>query len=58
MDADVTRRLAIESLERVERLTAAGVIAEPERAGRTLLSGTSRPRSRVSVADIVSELRR
>jgi prevent-host-death family protein len=54
----VARLLGISAISTLERLTAEGVIAQPERAQRPTASGRRRPRARRSVAEIVSEQRR
>jgi prevent-host-death family protein len=54
----VARLLGISATTTLERSTAEGVIAQPERAQRPSASGRRRPRARRSVAEIVSEQRR
>lgn len=54
----IARLLGIDTSASIERLTAAGVIARPERAQRPMASGRPRPRPRRSLAEIVSEQRR
>lgn len=53
----VARLLAIGSTAALDRLTTEGVIALPVRTQRPTASGSSRPRSRRSVAALVSEQR-
>jgi prevent-host-death family protein len=54
----VARLLALEATDTLERLTAEGVIARPERSKRPTASGRRRPRARTNMADLVSEQRR
>lgn len=54
----VARLLGVQSTAILDRLTADGVIARPGQAQRPTASGKARPRSRRSVADLVSEQRR
>jgi prevent-host-death family protein len=54
----VARLLGIGTTAVIERLTAEGVIAKPERPQRPVASGRSRPRPRHPVAEIVSDQRR
>jgi len=54
----VARLLGISAAAILERLAAEGVIGMPESAQRPPASGHSRPRSRRSVAKLVSEQRR
>lgn len=42
----------------IERLTREGILSAPERATRPGAQNRKRPRSKVSVADLVSEQRR
>ncbi|MGQ0777564.1 MAG: type II toxin-antitoxin system Phd/YefM family antitoxin [Pseudonocardiales bacterium] len=54
----VARLLGIGTIPALERLTAEGVIARPALAQRPAAAGRLRPRSRRSVADVISEQRR
>ncbi len=54
----VVRLLGIGTVETLERLTAEGVIARPEKANRPTATGRLRPTARQSVADLVGEQRR
>jgi len=54
----VARLLGLDATDTLERLTADGVIARPERAKRPTASGRCRPSSRTNMADLVSEQRR
>ena len=53
----VARLLGIDTATTIERLTADGVIARPQRAVRPVASERVRPRPRRPVADIISEQR-
>jgi prevent-host-death family protein len=53
----VARLLGLDTTTTIERLTADGVIARPQRSVRPVASGRSRPRPRRPVADIISEQR-
>jgi prevent-host-death family protein len=53
----VARLLGLDATTAIERLTADGVIARPQRSVRPVASGRSRPRPRRPVADIISEQR-
>jgi prevent-host-death family protein len=53
----VARLLGLSTTSAIDRLTAEGVIARPERANRPTASGRSRPHPRRPVADLVSEQR-
>jgi prevent-host-death family protein len=54
----VARLLGVGATAALEQLTAEGVIARPVRAQRPVAAARSRPRSRRSVAELVSEQRR
>lgn len=54
----VVRLLGISATATLERLSAEGVIARPERAQRPVASGCPRARARQSVAELVSDQRR
>ncbi len=54
----VARLSAVGSSSLLERLIEEGLVARPQSACRPKASGRSRPSSRRSVADIVSESRR
>jgi prevent-host-death family protein len=54
----VARLLGMSATATLDRLQDEGVIARPERGQRPTASGRQRPRSRGSVADLVSEQRR
>jgi prevent-host-death family protein len=53
----VARLLGLDTATTIERLTAEGVIARPQRAVRPVASGRVRPRPSRPVADIISEQR-
>ena len=53
----IARLLGLDTTSVIERLTAEGVIARPDRANRPVASGRQRPRPRRPVADLVSEQR-
>jgi prevent-host-death family protein len=53
----VARLLGLDTTTAIERLTADGVIARPQRSVRPAAGGRSRPRPRRPVADIISEQR-
>ena len=53
----VARLLGIDTTMTIERLTADGVIARPQRAVRPVASGRRRPRPRRPIADIIGEHR-
>lgn len=53
----VARLTGLASSARLEELVAAGVISRPQKVRRPIASGRSRPRSRRSLSDIVSEQR-
>lgn len=53
----VVRLVALDRATTLERLTADGVIARPDRPHRPRATGRPRPRPRRSVADRVSEQR-
>ena len=54
----VARLSAVGSSSLLERMIEEGLVARPQSAGRPKASRRSRPSSRRSVADIVSESRR
>jgi prevent-host-death family protein len=54
----VARLLGMSATTTLERLSAEGVIARPQRAQRPTASGRPRARANRSVAALVSELRR
>jgi prevent-host-death family protein len=53
----VARLLGLDTTTTIERLTADGVIAQPQHSVRPVASGRPRPRSRRPVADIIREQR-
>jgi prevent-host-death family protein len=53
----VARLLGLDTTTAIERLTADGVIARPQRSVRPAASGRTRPRPSRPVADIISEQR-
>ncbi len=54
----VARLLGLATTATLERLTAEGVISRPRSARRPTAAGSSRPRPRRPLSDIVSEDRR
>ncbi|MGH4016719.1 MAG: type II toxin-antitoxin system Phd/YefM family antitoxin [Pseudonocardiaceae bacterium] len=54
----VARLLGVGTTAVLEQLTAEGVIARPARAQRPIAAGRSRPRSRRSLAELISDQRR
>jgi prevent-host-death family protein len=54
----IARLLALDSTATLERLTAEGVIAKPERGERRKATGRAKPRPKRSIAARVTEQRR
>ena len=54
----IARLLGVSATTTLERLTAEGLIARPQRAERPVATGRARPRARRPVAQRVSEQRR
>ena len=53
----IARILGLGSSGLIERLTAEGIIARPERIARPVATGRARPRSRRPVSDTIAEQR-
>ena len=53
----VARLVGLDSTNAIERLTSEGMLSRPGPAGRVKAAGRRRPRSKGSVADLVSKQR-
>jgi prevent-host-death family protein len=53
----IARLLGLDTATTIERLTAEGVIARPQRSVRPVATGRARPRPGRPVSDIISEQR-